>query len=72
MDAAEQSGLGDPCMCAAPAIKDAAVSKPDTGHAWEFKGQKGAGSILRLADVREYVEQTRQLCELGNCHRNHS
>lgn len=62
------------CMHAAPTKKDTAdVSKPGPGRAWEFKkGQKGGSSILRLADVRECTEQTRQLCEVGNCRRKHS
>lgn len=74
MGGTEQSGLGAPCMQAAPTKRDTAdVSKPGPGCAWEFKkGQKGGSSILRLAGIRECTEQTRQLCELGTCRRNHA
>lgn len=56
---------------AAPTKTDTAdVSKPGPGRAWEFKKeQKGGSSILRPADVQECTKQTRQLCELGTCHR---
>ena len=60
MEAREQPGSGDPCRCAGWTIKDiACVAKPDTGHAWGYnKGQKSS-SVLRLADIRECVEQAR-------------
>lgn len=70
MEATEQSGLDALCMHAPPAKKDTAdVSKPGPGHTWECKKVQ---KILRLADVREHTEQTKQLCERGTCHRNHS